>query len=182
MENKLVVRSLSRYSLQLLEMMLKTCQSLSCHCYLCIQTRSVLLQNGLKGMNQARNARVVRPFSVVSAVLYQYWSLGKPCKFLCYISWAIFLWLSSKENFPLPFCVSNKIELIILCLWMSPHLSSRISSVSVGWEYLFESNVTKRSNTGLFLQNCSQAFNAVYSAYSSLLSTTRNLKMMQNNK
>lgn len=88
MKSKLLVTSLSCYLLQLFEMMLKTCKSLSHHYCLWIQRRDVVVGCVLYVLNlvwkdweKLKMQQGFRQFSVVSTILYHYWSQKESCKF-----------------------------------------------------------------------------------------------------
>lgn len=135
MKGKLLMRSLSCYWLQQLEMMLKTCQNLSHQYCLWIQRRDVVrcilyvfwiwferIGRSSKCNKNLDNFQLFLLFCTSSEANKSLASFGA-----CQL---IFFWLRSEENFLFPFCVSNKIELVILCLWMSLHLSSKVAKWS----------------------------------------------------
>lgn len=87
-----------------------------------------------------------RQLPVVSTVLNQCWSQAESCKLRC-ISAGQSLLGSAVKKTSFFLSVSNEIEFVILCLWMSPHLSSRVSPVGVQ----FPRNFTQRPNVGVEL-------------------------------
>lgn len=102
-----------------------------------------------------------RQFSVVSTVLYQYWSQQESCKFWCISAGQSFLGSAVKKTsyflsvFLIRLSLSScACECHLICL---PELVQLVFRK----ESLFNSNLTKTSNTGVFLWNWLQGFSAL---------------------
>lgn len=110
-----------------------------------------------------------RWFSVVSTVLYQYWSQEESCKFWWVSVGQSFLGSAVKKTsyflsvFLIRLSLSSCVcECHLICL---PELVELVFRK----QYLFHSNLTKRSNTGVFVWNWLQGFRALYFGLSSSL-------------
>ena len=109
-----------------------------------------------------------RLFSVVSTVLH-HWSQRESWKFWCISAGQSFLGSAVKKTsyflsvFLIRLSLSScACECHLICL---PELVQLVFRK----QYLFHSNLTKRSSTGVFLWNWLQGFNALYSALPSSL-------------